>query len=157
MASRGVNKVTIIGLLGADPETRYLPSGAAVTNIRVATSEVWKDKDTGEQKEKTEWHSIGFFGKLAEIAGQYLKKGAKVYIEGKLQTRKWQDKDGNDRYSTEIVANEMQMLDRRGDGDNQGQPQLQSAPQQSRPAAPQPQMQRGAPPPIDDYDDSVPF
>ena len=157
MASRGVNKVILVGNLCADPESRAMPSGAVVTNMRLATSEVWRDKDTGEQKEKSEFHSICVFGKLAEIAAQYPKKGAKVYIEGKLQTRKWQDKDGNDRYTTEIVANEMQMLDRRDAGDSQGQPQRQAAPQQARPAAPQQQMQRGAPPPTDDYDDSVPF
>ena len=107
----GVNKVIILGNLGQDPETKHLPSGSAVTNISVATSETWKDKDSGEKKEKTEWHRIVAFNRLAEIIGQYLKKGSKVYIEGKLQTRKWQDKDGNDRYSTEIVASEMQMLD----------------------------------------------
>lgn len=112
MASRGVNKVILIGNLGQDPEVRYLPSGSAVTNIRLATSETWKDQQTGQQQERTEWHSVVFFGKLAEIAGQYLKKGGKVYVEGSLRTRKWQDKNGQDRYTTEIVANEMQMLDR---------------------------------------------
>ena len=107
---RGVNKVIVVGHLGADPETRYMPSGDAVTNVRVATSESWKDKQSGEQKERTEWHSVAFFGRLAEIAGEYLRKGSPVYVEGKLRTRKWQDKDGNDRYTTEIVASEMQML-----------------------------------------------
>jgi single-strand DNA-binding protein len=106
--SRGINKVILVGNLGADPETRYLPSGKAVTNIRIATSESWK-KD-GEQVERTEWHSVVMYDKLGEIAGQYLRKGAQVYIEGKLQTRKWQAKDGTDRYSTEIIANQMQML-----------------------------------------------
>ncbi len=110
MASRGINKVIVLGNLGKDPEVRYMPSGGAVTNITVATSETWKDKDTGEAKEQTEWHRIVFFNKLAEIAGQYLKKGSQVYIEGALKTRKWQDKDGQDRYTTEIVASEMQML-----------------------------------------------
>lgn len=105
-----VNKVIVVGNLGADPETRYLPSGEAVTNIRVATTDRWKDKASGEMKEATEWHRIAFFGRLAEIAGEYLKKGSQVYVEGSLRTRKWQDKDGNDRYTTEIVANEMQML-----------------------------------------------
>lgn len=116
MASRGVNKCILIGNLGSDPETRHMPSGSAVTNLRIATSETWKDKETGQQNEKTEWHSVVIFGKLAEIAGQYLRKGAKVYIEGSLRTRKWQDKTtGADRYTTEIVASEMQMLDRAGE------------------------------------------
>lgn len=108
--ARGINKVILVGNLGKDPETRALPSGEAVTNITVATSESWKDKTTGEQKEKTEWHTVVFFKRLAEIAGQYLKKGSQVYIEGSLRTRKWTDKEGKDRYSTEIVAQEMQML-----------------------------------------------
>lgn len=109
----GVNKVILVGNLGRDPEVRYSPDGGAIANITVATSETWKDKNTGEQKEKTEWHRIVAFRRLAEIIGEYLKKGSKVYIEGKLQTRKWQHKDGNDRYTTEVVANEMQMLDSR--------------------------------------------
>jgi single-strand DNA-binding protein len=108
--ARGINKVILVGNLGKDPETRSLPSGEAVTNITVATSDSWKDKQTGEQKEKTEWHNVVFFKRLAEIAGQYLKKGSQVYIEGSLRTRKWQDKEGKDRYTTEIVAQEMQML-----------------------------------------------
>lgn len=107
---RGVNKVIVVGHLGADPETRYMPSGSAVTNLRIATSEQWKDKESGEKQERTEWHSIAIFGRLAEIAAEYLRKGAPVYIEGKLRTRKWQDRDGNDRWTTEIIANEMQML-----------------------------------------------
>jgi single-strand DNA-binding protein len=107
----GINKVIIIGNLGNDPETRYLPSGGAVTNISIATSEKWKDKNTGQEQEKTEWHRIIFFNKIAEVAGKYLKKGSKVYIEGSLRTNKWQDKDGNDRYTTEIIAKELQMLD----------------------------------------------
>lgn len=114
MASRGINKVIVLGNLGKDPEVRYMPSGGQVTNITVATSETWRDKDTGEQKEATEWHRIVFFNKLAEIAGQYLKKGSQVYIEGALKTRKWQGQDGQDRYTTEIVASEMQMLGGRG-------------------------------------------
>lgn len=105
-----INKVILIGNLGRDPETRYMPDGAAITNITIATNEVWKDKNSGEKQERTEWHRIAFFGRLAEIAGEYLKKGAQVYVEGRLQTRKWQDKDGTDRYTTEIVANEMKML-----------------------------------------------
>ena len=118
--ARGVNKVIIVGNLGADPEVKYMPSGDAVTNIRVATSESWKDKATGENVERTEWHRIVLFRRLGEIAGEYLKKGSKVYIEGRLQTRKWQAQDGSDRYSTEIVANEMQMLDSRGGGAGMG-------------------------------------
>ncbi len=112
--ARGINKVTIIGNLGADPETRYMPSGGAVTNIRVATSESWKDKQTGEKQERTEWHTIVLFNRLAELAAQYLKKGAKVYIEGALRTEKWQDKTGADRYTTKIIANELQFLDSKG-------------------------------------------
>jgi single-strand DNA-binding protein len=114
--ARGINKVILIGNLGADPETRAMPSGMTVANIRVATSESWKDKQSGENKERTEWHNVAMFGRLGEIAGEYLKKGSKVYIEGSLRTRKWQDKSGNDRYTTEIIANEMQMLDSRGGG-----------------------------------------
>ncbi|WP_237060472.1 single-stranded DNA-binding protein [Microbulbifer sediminum] len=118
--AKGINKVILIGNLGADPETRYMPSGGAVTNVNLATSETWKDKQTGQQQERTEWHRVVFFNRLAEIAGEYLRKGSKVYIEGSLRTRKWQDKNsGQDRYTTEIVANEMQMLDSRG-GDQGG-------------------------------------
>jgi single-strand DNA-binding protein len=114
--ARGVNKVILIGNLGADPEVRYTQSQSAVANLRIATSEQWRDKQTGENRENTEWHNVVMFGRLGEIAGEYLKKGSKVYVEGRLQTRKWQDKSGNDRYTTEIVANEMQMLDSRGEG-----------------------------------------
>ena len=114
--ARGVNKVILVGTLGKDPETRYMPSGGAVTNIRIATNEQWKDKQTGEQQERTEWHSIAMFGRLAEIAAEYLRKGQQVYIEGKLRTRKWQDKEGKDRYTTEIIADEMQMLGGKGGG-----------------------------------------
>ncbi|MDO3386177.1 single-stranded DNA-binding protein [Gilvimarinus sp. SDUM040013] len=119
MASRGINKVILVGNLGQDPETKFMPSGGAVTNISVATSETWKDKNTGQPQERTEWHRVVFFNRLAEIAGEYLRKGSKVYIEGSLRTRKWQGQDGQDRYTTEIVAGEMQMLDSRG-GDNSG-------------------------------------
>lgn len=112
----GVNKVILVGNLGQDPDMKYMPNGNAVANISVATSESWKDRDSGEKKERTEWHRVVLFRKLGEIAGQYLKKGSKVYIEGKLQTRKWQDKNGQDRYTTEIVADQMQMLDSRGGG-----------------------------------------
>ena len=112
--ARGINKVILIGNLGQDPETRAMPSGSSVTNLRIATSEAWKDKQSGEMKERTEWHSVAMFGRLAEIAGEYLRKGSQVYIEGRLRTRKWQDKQGNDRYTTEIIADEMQMLGARG-------------------------------------------
>ena len=114
--ARGINKVILIGNLGADPETRAMPSGTTVANLRIATSESWRDKQTGEQQERTEWHRVAFFGRLAEVAGEYLRKGSQVYVEGSLRTRKWQDKQGNDRYSTEIVGNELQMLGGRGGG-----------------------------------------
>lgn len=115
---RGINKVIIVGTLGNDPECKTMPSGNTVTNISVATTEYWKDKNTGKQNEVTEWHKVVFFNRLAEIAGEYLKKGSKVYVEGSLRTRKWQDKDGSDRYTTEIVASEMQMLDGKTDTSN---------------------------------------
>ena len=114
--ARGVNKVILIGHLGADPETRAMPSGSSVANLRIPTTESWRDKQSGEQQERTEWHRVALFGRLAEIAGEYLRKGSQVYIEGSLRTRKWQDKQGNERYSTEIVGNEMQMLGGRGGG-----------------------------------------
>ena len=114
--ARGVNKVIIIGNLGADPESRAMPSGASVANLRIATTESWRDKQSGEQQERTEWHRVALFGRLAEVASEYLRKGSQVYIEGSLRTRKWQDKQGNERYSTEIVANDMQMLGGRGGG-----------------------------------------
>lgn len=120
MAQRGVNKVFIVGHLGQDPEVRFMPNGNAVCNFTVATSETWKDKQTGEQKEKTEWHRIVMYQRLAEIAGEYLKKGSKVYLEGSLQTRKWQNQQGADQYTTEVVCNEMQMLDSKGDNNGQG-------------------------------------
>ena len=128
--ARGINKVILIGNLGRDPETRYLPSGGAVTNLTLATSESWKDKQTGQQQERTEWHRVVFFNRLAEIAGEYLKKGSKVYIEGSLRTREW-EKDGVKRYTTEIVANEMQMLDSRGQDANAGGYPSHSAAKQS--------------------------
>ncbi len=118
--ARGVNKVILVGNLGKDPETRYMPSGSAVTNLTLATSESWKDKQTGEQQDRTEWHKIAMFGRLAEIAAEYLRKGSQIYIEGKLRTRKWQDKEGKDRYTTEIVADEMQMLGSKGGGASAG-------------------------------------
>ena len=136
MASRGVNKVILVGNLGNDPETRYMPSGGAVTNITIATSESWKDKQTGQPQERTEWHRVVFFNRLGEIAGEYLRKGSKIYVEGSLRTRKWQDKSGQDRYTTEIVASEMQMLDSRGgaSGADYAPPQ-QKAASQAAPAA----------------------
>lgn len=118
--ARGINKVILIGNLGADPEVRYMPQGGAVANMTIATSESWTDKNTNEKKEQTEWHRVVIYQRLAEIAGEYLRKGSKVYIEGKLKTRKWTDKDGVERYTTEIVANELQMLDGRGEGQQQG-------------------------------------
>lgn len=147
--ARGVNKVIIIGNLGQDPEVKYMPNGNAVANITVATSESWKDKNTGENVSKTEWHRVVFFRRLAEIVGEYLKKGSKIYIEGKLQTRKWQDKQGADHYTTEIIANEMQMLDSRGNGSAPAQ--QQSRPAQSAPA-------QSAPAPVNNqFDDDIPF
>src|SRR5688500_13441273 len=118
--ARGVNKVILVGNLGADPETRAMPSGTTVANIRIATSESWKDKQTGEQQERTEWHRVALFGRLGEIAAEYLRKGSQVYIEGSIRTRKWQDKEGKERFSTEIVANEMQMLGGRGGAGGEG-------------------------------------
>ena len=118
--ARGVNKVILVGNLGKDPETRYMPSGSAVTNLTLATSESGKDKQTGEQQDRTEWHKIAMFGRLAEIAAEYLRKGSQIYVEGKLRTRKWQDKEGKDRYTTEIVADEMQMLGSKGGGAGAG-------------------------------------
>ncbi len=150
--ARGINKVILVGNLGADPETRYMPSGSAVTNLSVATSESWKDKQTGEQNERTEWHKVVMFDRLAEIAAEYLRKGSQVYIEGKLQTRKWQDRDGNDRWTTEIRANEMQMLGGRGGAGGGsfgggGGGGGQKAGGGSAPPQPGP----------DDFDDDIPF
>jgi single-strand DNA-binding protein len=165
--ARGINKVILVGNLGKDPEVRYMPSGGAVANLTIATSESWKDKATGEQKEQTEWHRVVMFGRLGEIAGEYLKKGSQVYIEGKLQTRKWQDQQGQDKYTTEIVANEMQMLGGRSGGgapefggasqgggyQGGGQPQS-SAPRQQAPAA---SSNTGGNNGFDDFDDDIPF
>ena len=154
-----INKVIIVGNLGRDPENRYLPSGEQVTSIAVATTDRWKDKTTGEQKELTEWHRISFFGKLAEIAGQYLKKGSQVYIEGRLRTRKYTDKEGIDRYATEIIADTMQMLgSRQGAGepsDERGSYQPPARPAQAAPSRPQPQGSRPAG--LSDMDDDIPF
>ena len=149
--ARGINKVILIGNLGADPEVRFMPSGGAVANLRIATSESWKDKQSGETQERTEWHTVALFNRLAEIAGEYLKKGSKVYIEGSLRTRKWQDKNGQDRYTTEIICNDMQMLDSRGGGQapssneappSYGESKSQSAPTNTATA---------------DLDDDIPF
>jgi single-strand DNA-binding protein len=155
--ARGINKVILVGNLGQDPEVKIMPSGGAVCNISIATSESWKDKATGEPVERTEWHRVVFFNRLAEVTGEYLKKGSKIYIEGKLQTRKWQDKtSGEDRYTTEIVGNEMQMLDSRGQGDAQASPQR--APQQSAPQQSAPQQTPAAPAGnFDAFDDDIPF
>jgi len=146
MASRGVNKVILVGNLGNDPETKYFPSGGATTSISVATSETWKDKQTGQPQERTEWHRVVLFNRLAEIAGEYLRKGSKVFIEGSLRTRKWQGQDGQDRYTTEIVANELQMLDSRGDGQQQHPQQGYHPQQQSHQQRPQQQRQQQRPP-----------
>lgn len=148
MSKKGVNKVILVGNCGKDPETKYTASGNAVTNISLATSESWKDKQTGQTQEKTEWHKITFFGRLAEIVGEYVRKGSKLYIEGSLTTQKWTDQNGQDRYTTSIKANEMQMLDSRSD----------SAPQQQAPQrAPQPQVQQAPAPDMDSFDDDIPF
>ncbi len=159
--SRGINKVILVGHLGQDPEVKYMPSGGAVTNISVATSESWKDKQTGQQQDRTEWHRVVFFNRLAEIAGEYLRKGRQVYIEGSLRTRKWQDQGGQDRYTTEIVASEMQMLGgAKGEGGydtgmaNAGpayQSQPQSRPQQQPTRQPEPAQS------FDSFDDDIPF
>ena len=158
--ARGVNKVIIVGNLGGDPETRYMPSGSAVTNFTVATNESWKDKQTGEQKERTEWHKVAMFNRLAEIAAEYLRKGSQVYIEGKLRTRKWQGQDGQDRYTTEIIADEMQMLGGRGGagagagaggGGSFGGGGQQGGGQQGGGGNAPPQ------PGPDDFDDDIPF
>ena len=145
--ARGVNKVILVGNLGQDPEIKYMPSGQAVCNISIATTESWNDKNSGEKVEKTEWHRVVFFRRLAEIAGEYLRKGSQVYIEGRLQTRKWQDQSGNDRYTTEIVANDMQMLGGKGSGTAM----MSDAPsnQQSEPVT--------AGSSSDDFDDDIPF
>lgn len=149
--ARGINKVIIVGNLGNDPDTKYMPSGSAVTNITVATNESWKDKQTGEQKDRTEWHKIAMFGRLAEISAEYLRKGSQVYIEGKLRTRKWQDKNGNDRYTTEIVADEMQMLGGRSGG---GAPAMGGG---SRPASSNAPPQQAPAASTEDFDDDIPF
>ena len=152
--ARGINKVILVGNLGADPETRYMPSGKAVTNIRIATSENWTDKQSGDKQERTEWHSVVLFDKLGEIAAEYLRKGSQVYIEGSLRTRKWQDKQGADRYTTEIVARDMQMLGGRS-GTSSG-----AAGAESRPAAASPRSEDRSTAPATEsgeFDDDIPF
>jgi len=152
--ARGVNKVTLIGNLGNDPEVRYSGNGNAVANVSLATAESWRDKDSGEQQERTEWHRVVFFGRLAEIVSEYLHKGSQIYVEGRLQTNKWQDKEGNDRYTTQIVANEMQMLGGRGGASNNKEPApesddtVDSSPKKSEPIAKSP---------ADDFDEDIPF
>lgn len=146
-----VNKVILIGNLGADPETRYTTDGAAITNIRIATTDRWKDKGSGEMREQTEWHRIVFFGRLAEIAGEYLKKGSPVYVEGRLRTRKWTDKEGNDRYTTEVTADSMQLLGSRGGA---GEPSTRDAPGDSAPARSGGQKASRGP---EDIEDDIPF
>lgn len=161
MARKGINKVIVLGNLGQDPETRYMPNGNAVTNISVATSETWQDKQSGQNQERTEWHRVVFFNRLAEIAGEYLRKGSKVYVEGSLRTKKWQDQSGNDRYTTEIVASEMQMLDSRSDNNQQGGGY--PAQQQNSNTGNNQGQQQGAPqhhqnvPQSNEFEDDIPF
>ena len=161
--ARGINKVIIVGNVGGDPETRAMPSGSTVTNLTIATNETWKDKQTGEQQERTEWHRVAMFNRLAEIAAEYLRKGSQVYIEGKLRTRKWQDKSGNDRYTTEIIADEMQMLGGRGGsggGGNFGDGAPSGGGQQGGGYQGGGQQGGGNAPPQqgpDDFDDDIPF
>jgi single-strand DNA-binding protein len=154
--ARGINKVLLIGNLGADPETRAMPSGTTVANLRVATSESWRDKQTGEQQERTEWHRVAFFGRLAEVAGEYLRKGSQVYIEGSLRTRKWQDKQGNERYSTEIIGNDLQMLGgRAGAGGAGAAPVSAGAGSASPPAYAEESTGSGSR--SEEFDDDIPF
>jgi single-strand DNA-binding protein len=165
VASRGINKVILVGNVGQDPETRYMPNGGAVTNLSIATSETWKDKSNGEQQERTEWHRVVFYQRLAEIVAEYVKKGSKIYVEGRLQTRSW-EQDGVKRYATEIIANEMQMLDGRGGSGGEGgggsyqssQPQQRSSGGGSGGGSGAPRNQQPVPPPsMDDFDDDIPF
>ncbi|MDB4476112.1 single-stranded DNA-binding protein [bacterium] len=171
MASRGVNKVILVGNLGAEPETRFMPSGGSVTNVRLATSETWKDKQTGQPQERTEWHRVVFFNRLAEVAAEYLHKGSKLYVEGAIRTRKWQDQSGQDRYTTEIVGSEMQMLDSRGgsgggaggsgdSGYDQGYPEAGGGPSGGSNYSSAPQggaAPSSAPAAMGDIDDDIPF
>lgn len=159
--ARGINKAILIGNLGNDPDIRYTASGTAIANISLATAESWRDKNSGEQQERTEWHRIVFFGRLAEIVGEYLRKGSQIYVEGRIQTRKWQDKQGNDRYTTEVVANEMQMLGGRGQAQAPMNPAGQSEAPEARNNAPPPGKPAaagsGGAAQADDFDDDIPF
>src|SRR5262245_22432525 len=160
--ARGVNKVIIVGNLGADPETRAMPSGSTVANLRIATTENWKDRQSGEQQERTEWHRVALFGRLAEVAAEYLRKGSQVYIEGSLRTRKWQDKQGNERYTTEIVANDMQMLGGRGGGGGErsgggGYGRDSAPPRDAEYAEPSAPSGGGGGGRGEDFDDDIPF
>ena len=158
--ARGVNKVILVGNLGADPETRQTSSGGTVTNVRLATTDAWRDGQTGEQQERTEWHRVVFFGRLAEIAGEYLRKGRQVYIEGRLQTRKWQTQDGQDRWSTDIIARDMQMLGGRGQGGGGYSPSSgESAPARDwgGGGGEAPRRRERTPEPAEDFDDDIPF
>ncbi|GMQ76900.1 MAG: single-stranded DNA-binding protein [Gammaproteobacteria bacterium] len=152
--ARGVNKVILVGNLGADPETRYTAGGSAVTNVRLATTDSWKDKQSGEQQERTEWHRVVFFGRLAEIAAEYLRKGSQIYVEGRIQTRKWQGQDGQDRWTTEIVGNDMQMLGSRGGASSSPPPDFdsgQSGASDSGSASPKKAAT------VEEFDDDIPF
>jgi len=160
--ARGVNKVILIGNLGADPEVRYMPSGGAVTTVTIATSESWKDKETGQLQDKTEWHRVVFFNRTAEVAGEYLRKGSKVYVEGSLRTRKWQDKTGIERYTTEIVSSTLQMLDSKNAGAAGGYeggaaPAARQSSQQNNSPATADEFGQGMPAGINDFDDEIPF
>ena len=159
--AKGINKAIIVGHLGRDPEVRYAANGSAIANVSVATTDSWKDKQTGDRQDRTEWHRVVFFNRLAEIAGEYLKRGSQVYIEGRLQTRKWEDKDGHERYTTEIVANDMQMLGGRGDmgGGGGDSPSYGGGNRPSGGGGSRPQRQAPAAPaePFDDFDDDIPF
>ena len=153
-----VNKVILVGNLGRDPETRYMPDGAAITNVSVATSFQWNDKASGEKKEETEWHRVVFRGKLAEVAGEYLKKGSQVYVEGRLRTRKWQDKEGQERYTTEVVADRMQMLgSRAGSGEPRGEMRGEPAPMESKASEPKGASAKKPAGKFDDLEDDIPF
>jgi len=159
--AKGINKVILVGNLGNDPEVKYMPSGGAVTNISIATTDSWKDKTSGERVDRTEWHRVVFFNRLAEIAGEYLKKGSQVYVEGALRTRKWQDNNGQDKYTTEIVGSEMQMLGSRSGGSegfDQSSPKQPSQPARPNPAQQnKPNQAQPAPQNFDDFDDDIPF
>lgn len=156
--ARGINKVILVGNVGVDPDVRYMPNGNAVTTLSVATSETWKDKQTGDKQERTEWHRVVCFNRLGEIAGEYVRKGSKLYVEGSLRTRKWQDQQGQDRYTTEIVATDIQMLDSKGSGSS-SYDEMPSPPmhQQQQPAARKPQSAQPAQDPFDGLDDDIPF